>query len=717
MAQELRLKEIKIKGFRGYGKEEKRLDLSSPVVILFGGNRSGKSSTTNAVEWALYGREVTGKKIGIAERNRWRTRNRNCDSVKVELVLESDKGDIHIFREMGKTRKRSGEPFYYVDENGEKFEDQELLWSLLDMDARDFMSSAYLHQEVVRDIVVSVPSVREEALNRLLGVSGLRNLFNSLKGVSRTGYEKDVDEIYRNLQNNIQARSAAYQDTVEDSYAKGEKRGMGKGEFTKEGFNKRCSLAAGLVNKLAGKAGLEGIEARPPENASDFPEFEEEIKSAVRRLRGENPGAVARSALVEEKGRLEGTLAAYRDKLGRVRELREKRGRLEKEGGLNDLVEKRAALVEERGKVAEELGRINARLPVIEATIAYLGKLEDKTSTAACPACEQDIVPGEVLSRLRDVKGGMGDDARELSGRSQKLAEDISSLDKAIEDLRKVIERDLPRAAEEVDESREEIGEILKRSIDAGEDPETLANNRLKRIEEELEGALGILRQYNEDLDKAEDALQEARLIGDLLVAQKKIEVINAITDSREWKEMDEARDRLNMELEGVSTVKDAVEAVLKEIAGEKLRAAEKSIVEYYQALVERPDFEAIRIDADDHEVYAVSGGESEKVITFFNQGDMNCAALSIFLALGGSSTRDGGPAFLILDDPSQSLDSEQKRKLAALIDRVAADKQVLLATMDEELLQFLREEVSKAKTVYRFGDWDPVYGPSFNGE
>ncbi len=121
-------------------------------------------------------------------------------------------------------------------------------------------------------------------------------------------------------------------------------------------------------------------------------------------------------------------------------------------------------------------------------------------------------------------------------------------------------------------------------------------------------------------------------------------------------------------------------------------------------------------IDPEDHDVYAVSDEDKEKLITFFNQGDMNCAALSIFLALGGSSARDSGAGFLILDDPSQSLDSEQKRKLAALIDRVAADRQVVLATMDEELLKALQDEVSKAKRVYRFGEWDPVKGPSIKG-
>ncbi len=205
MAENVRLKEIKIRGFRGYGREEKCIDLSAPVVLLYGGNRSGKSSTTNAVEWALYGGEVVGKKIGIDERKGWQTRNRNCDSVGVELVLESDAGDIHVFREMGK-KKRSGEWFYFVDENGEKHEEEEELRNKLGMDARDFMSSAYLHQEVIRDIVVSEPRVREEALNRLLGISDLLGLFSSLKDIKKKSYEDAVEKIYADIQRLIEPR-------------------------------------------------------------------------------------------------------------------------------------------------------------------------------------------------------------------------------------------------------------------------------------------------------------------------------------------------------------------------------------------------------------------------------------------------------------------------------------------------------------------------------
>lgn len=718
MTESFRLKEIRIKGFRGYGNEERRIDLSGPVVLLYGGNRSGKSSTTNAIEWALYGGEVTDKaKTGITERKGWLARNRQCESASVELVLESDGKELRVFRELGGKRKRSGGSFHFVDENGEKLADQAALWRRLGMEARDFMSSAYLHQEVIRDIVISDPRIRKEALDRLLGISDLRNLLGALGELKTSRYEKDVNDIYEHLQRNINARASAYRETMGKSLAEGEGRGMEKGEFTLEGFNGRCASAAAQSAELARRAGIEGIEVEPPADIADFTAFKESATRVVRRLRDENPGSVSRSELIKERSDLEGALAAWRSKAEAKRRLLDEKGELEKGGSLEALRERLAGKKAEAAGIVSRLESINARLPVMRETVKYLEKLEDRTAETACPSCEQPIVPEEVLRRLREAEAGMGEEANDLSRRSRELDAEIKAVSNTVGRLEEILGKELPEAEEAVTDSRAEIGRLLDRPLSGEDDPEKLVGDRLQQIEKKLDEAARVLQQYNEGINAIEDAVQEAGLIRNFLEAQERIATIDAITDSEDWKEMDAARGRLFRELEMVKRVGEAIGAVLDETTEEKLQSAEDAISSCYRALVERPDFESIWIDPVDHEVYAVSGEEREKVVTFFNQGDMNCAALSIFLALGGSPEREGGPAFLILDDPSQSLDSEQKRKLASLIDRVAADRQVLLATMDEELLEALKGGVSKAKRVYRFGEWDPVKGPSISEE
>jgi len=94
----------------------------------------------------------------------------------------------------------------------------------------------------------------------------------------------------------------------------------------------------------------------------------------------------------------------------------------------------------------------------------------------------------------------------------------------------------------------------------------------------------------------------------------------------------------------------------------------------------------------------------------------MNCAALTLFLALGSAGSEAGtGASFFLFDDPSQSLDPEQKRRFVSLLEEVAEHRQILLATMDPELFEQARSGISRKKKVYTFGRWDPDRGPSIS--
>jgi DNA repair exonuclease SbcCD ATPase subunit len=62
----------------------------------------------------------------------------------------------------------------------------------------------------------------------------------------------------------------------------------------------------------------------------------------------------------------------------------------------------------------------------------------------------------------------------------------------------------------------------------------------------------------------------------------------------------------------------------------------------------------------------------------------MNCVALAVYLALAEQLQHNLG--FVILDDPSQNLDTEHKRALVGILSRLAPRIQVLIATQDDEL-------------------------------
>ena len=66
----MRLIELTIKNFRGFGPAVPPIDLSSDLVLMYGPNGHGKTSVAEAVEWLFYGttkRRQRGEQFSRAE--------------------------------------------------------------------------------------------------------------------------------------------------------------------------------------------------------------------------------------------------------------------------------------------------------------------------------------------------------------------------------------------------------------------------------------------------------------------------------------------------------------------------------------------------------------------------------------------------------------------------------------------------------------------------
>ena len=66
------------------------------------------------------------------------------------------------------------------------------------------------------------------------------------------------------------------------------------------------------------------------------------------------------------------------------------------------------------------------------------------------------------------------------------------------------------------------------------------------------------------------------------------------------------------------------------------------------------------------------------------------------------------------MDDPSQSLSEQQKKRFIEVLEEVSQSKNLLISTMDTELQNFL-ERLALKKTIYEFSKWTPDSGPSIN--
>jgi len=569
---------------------------------------------------------------------------------------------------------------------------------------------------VVRDIVVSVPSVRKEALDRLLGISHLRNLFDAFKQIKTGDYEKEVTTVYTSIDDLAESRASAYRERIEEETERGLGFGLAAKDFSKGGFKKTCEEVIRLLRAQAGKAKVEPLELSPPARVQGCEAFVEAVKEETDRLRAESPAMRSQQAL-DEKCR--GLDAALSDLLGRQGELKkleqEKKAIEDKEGTRKAMEDRKGELQKSVDRVSAQLAEISDRINVVDSTLFYLEKIENPKARAACPACLQEIVPEKLAQTLvrfkEDAKSGTGP----LLEQRQQEKKRLNELDAALNRLTRLVTEDLPEANRARGEALETLEETLGRKLGDQEDPEVVVTKEIARIGKKIEENRKALASYLQEMDRVEKTLDAVECIGEVLALEEKVKRIGDSRKSEAWARMDRATDRLNQELERVETVKEVVDEVLRNRSQEKIAATRDQIRGVYRKLVDRPDFEAIEIDPVDSDVYAVTGDDRVKLLTFFNQGDMNCAALSIFLALGAGPGEGSGPAFLMLDDPSQSLDQEQKRRLARVLDEAAGQRQVLLSTMDEELYRHVRQEMATRKKLYRLGEWLPKAGPSIS--
>lgn len=89
----------------------------------------------------------------------------------------------------------------------------------------------------------------------------------------------------------------------------------------------------------------------------------------------------------------------------------------------------------------------------------------------------------------------------------------------------------------------------------------------------------------------------------------------------------------------------------------------------------------------------------------------MNCAAISVFLGLGTAPGVSHKLGFVILDDPSQSLDSVHEVNLLRIINTLPEDRQVWISTSEGHLAGLARTGITRKKKCYKFEPWSDTTG------
>jgi len=704
MADRWILKEITIKGFRGFIKPKTFLT-SEPFILFDGPQSSGKSSTLVAIEWGLFGKEIAKKAIGIDERKGWKVRNINSDEAQVEMVLQKGQDKLKIVRS---DKKRRGSPHFYFELNGIRDTDERELRAILGIQPKDYFSSIHLHQEIIRDLLTEEPRNRRDSLDRLLGLSELRNIIEGIKSAKISETLKDVDNSFRLIENNLNAIRISKRTNIQKEKEIGIQKGLTPNDFSETGAKQMCEALKDALINFANEAGLTISDLPLACTIDEQQIFSSSAKQSLRKLRDEQPDLKRQNELLEKQIQLQKLQQTYKEVLYEFQSFQQERKRIHETEGDQEKMHARISkeLNPKLDDAKDRRNVVDKRAGTIEEAIKYFEALKTPIEKQSCPVCDKLIDDvAHLQMHLKELRANLDKDLAPIREEIEKYELEIKRLEDLIKTLND-LDKKINSKTELLIKHKSDIETPLGYKIKETEDPIVVVRKKLEKIQEELGKLESAVKESNQKLNAIEDNISKLEQILRVLALETEIDNLVRITETDEYKEVENCKFELEKFAEHANLISQAIGTILHASAKTKLGAAKDSIASIFKNLVNRLDFSELEIDPDSFEILAVKDSEKIPALSIFNQGDLNCAGLSIFLGLGTTQDLLHNLGFIILDDPSQSLDSSHEENLIGVLNSIPNDKQILISTSESDFSHLILTNVVRKKKCYRFDPW-----------
>jgi exonuclease SbcC len=722
----LRIAALSVKGFRGF-MNEKVFQFGNPAVLLLGENHLGKSSTLNAIEWCLFGRECEGKETDIRERVNWEVANRNLSApeVDVKLTLRSPDGEYQVRRTL-KQKSRRGAMLEELefkapgDMNLVGADAETQLSQLIRSSSfKDFSTTVYQHQEVIRNVLTQEPKNRNQAIDRLLGLSAYRELIGAIDSAGIPAWHKQIIATLTGLQNEVKQALQLRKGDLETK--RNELRGTGvpDSDLTPEGVLRLTSGVVKLASEFAEHAGLTLTPIVNLESWRGFNSLQATVKRDIDRLRTEVPEARQQSDLFSHRAAFTNALSRWTNAKRTKDEAAERLKSSQAQIGDDTAILARLREQQSRIKSAEDQqGRASERNRLVQEGIKILLNAALPPDQMKCPLC--GVGSPDLLAHLQqEWESSIKAQIAEFQGIIDIAKREEENAQKDFETNKK-LQAQLHNAMLELDKVRGEVSKATGATLGEHDDPAAILSARTGEIDEQLGRLKNALAQKQEKLNAVEIELAKPRAIVELLALEDKTKTIEKIQESPEYRDLDNLRDSIAQWVSDIDQIKEAIKAASNDEAKTKVEEAGKAIDDFFRKMAAHPVANQVMLNvtADSRtglNSYELKGPDGKDLVPILSQGDLNALALSIFLGLSTSSDESAAFGFMMLDDPSQSLGSQHKRRLADIMNEVGAKKEmVVISTMDAEFSELLRAKMMKEKTIFRFTDWDAANGPKF---
>ena len=306
------------------------------------------------------------------------------------------------------------------------------------------------------------------------------------------------------------------------------------------------------------------------------------------------------------------------------------------------------------------------------------------------------LVPDFEKENLDRVTEKWENDIKTLSGKESELREEEHKINDILARLSKLtsevgeIEKELQKTTSSKSEGPELIVKV--------EDLCTTLDGQIAEYSNssEVDGLRTTLSSYVDILNYLKDESQ-------VLAAEKELPMVE-----NQIKGLEKRIKQLQGFASSVQSIKQIATQYEKEASIAELNRLEKDINNYYSQILGHPYFKHIKIDIEKENplifsIRAASVQEDTYIPTRFSTAQLNAVALAIFMSYNNQQM--GELPIMILDDPTQNMDAAHKEAFAKLISTLGSQKQVIIATEDNDTKTFLEKYCNNIKT-YRFGNW-----------
>jgi DNA repair protein SbcC/Rad50 len=720
MSGKVQLKSLQVEGFRGVNKRI-HLDFGPKATVISAWNGKGKSTLLGSIEWALFG-ELRFQPPENRTRDELVSLFHPGGRASVQLTVSIDGHDVRVSRTRVVGKMASG--LEVRNEDGKSLEGDEAsnyLFRLTGLSFDDFYRAAFLHQDSVRGLLTEEQKDRDEALDRLLGVDEIRNILTSIPLRPVTSALEEIEESEGRVMQNLAGAGSVANDARDRALEEATRAGYEESGLTLTDGRKQ---AQGLLSDLSSACTKYGVEA-PEVFLVESPEDIEKVASRIKRTTRDIRISVGKeSPLDAAVGRL-GVLKKLRAEVETAqRQLSESRSeveRHEKENGKPTAwAKERSALDETISRNERALHLLDVHGRVIADAIAYL---EAVPTARECPVCGDPKEAAKLATQLRTkVKK---DQATEITRLNDETAaanarkDVLADLAKSRESLLAAVGRREVELKEALEVAWGELGKkgpvgnVLKSIADEYATTEAQLDP-LKNASEEREG---VLQKLDDGADKVRVLLRFLRADADLTRVREKA-MAGEGGGSKALEEDKQHLQSLRLELEAITR---ALNTLATGRAQEALARCGDDISRIYGKLCNHPYFDGLKIEVGQKPVqgvqrntyriiaYSSKDGQRTSASSRLSTAQMNCVALSAYLSLAKVLSHNLG--FIMMDDPSQNLDSDHKEALATVVKGLLPSQQLVIGTHDSEFDGFLRRELGTAGVTWIGLEWTPRDG------